>query len=206
MRYTFCCCRPSPECRNVYPPARKIKRLLTKTCEQITRLVSYRTDVGGYIFVVDMTSEKPSKTIPFSAQTGRHVSPSPVGLRHRPLGRASTFAEGPAQLNRRRSSFLSETLSETRKSLRSSTDDILLPRARRDDKLQDQDEASHWHSLPLVLALLPAIGGIFFKDGSAFITDVTLLALAAIFMNWALKSPWCALTLPLDDIYLLTNT
>jgi hypothetical protein len=29
-----------------------------------------------------------------------------------------------------------------------------------------------------------------FKDGSAVITDITLLALAAIFMNWALRMPW----------------
>ena len=93
-------------------------------------------------------------------------------------------------MNRRRSSFLSETLSETRKSFRSSTDDILLPRARGENDLHDDDDTSHWHSLPLALALFPAIGGIFFKNGSAFITDVTLLALAAIFMNWALRSPW----------------
>lgn len=137
-----------------------------------------------------MSTEKSSSTAVPSTYSGRHVSPSPHGLRHRPLGRAATFADGYAQMNRRRSSFLSETLSETRRSLRSSTDDILLPRARGENDLQDQDDASHWHSLPLALALFPAIGGIFFKNGSAFITDVTLLALAAIFMNWALRSPW----------------
>ena len=136
-----------------------------------------------------MATEKPlSFTLP--PYVGRRVSPSPHGLRQRPLGRSSTFAEVQAQSNRRRSSFLSETLSETKKSLRSSTDDILLPRARETDDLHDHDDGSHWQSLPLGLALLPAVGGLFFKDGSAVITDITLLGLAAIFMNWALRSPW----------------
>ncbi|OAP61083.1 hypothetical protein AYL99_03284 [Fonsecaea erecta] len=138
-----------------------------------------------------MASEKPpSIVLPPLTSSGRQVSPSPQGLRQRPLGRASTFAEGNPPLNRRRSSFLSETFSETRKSLRSSTDDILLPRARDDDDFHDHDDNSHWQSLPLGLALLPAVGGMFFKNGSAVITDVTLLGLAAIFMNWALRSPW----------------
>lgn len=105
------------------------------------------------------------------------------------MGRASTFVEGTTQFDRRSSSFLSETLSETRRSLRLSTDDILLPRAKEEDD-DEQDDASHWQSLPLVLALLPAVGGLLFKNGSAVITDVTLLGLAAIFMNWALRSPW----------------
>ncbi|EXJ91336.1 hypothetical protein A1O1_04448 [Capronia coronata CBS 617.96] len=138
-----------------------------------------------------MASEKsPSIALPPPIQTGRRVSPSPLGLRQRPLGRASTIIEGNAQLNRRRSSFLSESLSETRKSFRSSTDDIWLPRPKGTTDLEDEDDTSHWQSLPLVLALLPAAGGLFFTDGSAIITDITLLGLAAIFMNWALRSPW----------------
>ncbi|EXJ72199.1 uncharacterized protein A1O5_04703 [Cladophialophora psammophila CBS 110553] len=138
-----------------------------------------------------MASEKsPSITLPPHVSSGRQVSPPPQGLRQRPSGRAATFAEGNPQLHRRRSSFLSETLSETRRSLRSSTDDILLPRARDDHDFHDLDDNSHWQSLPLGLALLPAVGGMFFKNGSAVITDVTLLGLAAIFMNWALRSPW----------------
>lgn len=142
-------------------------------------------------YAVLMASEKPSSiSLPPPVHSSRRVSPSPHGLRQRTLGRASTFAEGHAQLNRRRSSLLSETLSETRKSLRSSTDDILLPRATTEDDVQDHDDNSHWQSLPLVLALLPAVGGLLFKNGSAVITDLTLLGLAAIFMNWALRSPW----------------
>ncbi|KIW38493.1 uncharacterized protein PV06_09449 [Exophiala oligosperma] len=138
-----------------------------------------------------MASEKrPSITLPSSSPTGRGVSPSPQGLRLRPLGRATTFAEDNSRLGRRSSSFISETLSETRRSLRSSTDDILLPRLKDGDDIVDHDENSHWQSLPLGLALLPAVGGLLFKNGSAVITDITLLGLAAIFMNWALRSPW----------------
>lgn len=138
-----------------------------------------------------MASEKPPPTTgPQSIQTGRTVSPSPQGLRQRPLGRASTFAEENARQGRRSSSFLSEALSDTRKSLRSSTDDIFLPRPKGVDDVDDHDDNSHWQSLPLGLALFPAVGGLFFKNGSAIVTDITLLGLAAIFMNWALRSPW----------------
>lgn len=129
-------------------------------------------------------------TLPAPISTGRRVSPSPHGLRQRPLSRAATFAEGNNPAKGRRSSFLSETFSETRRSLRSSTDDILLPRPTAGNDVNDHDENSHWQSLPLGLALLPAVGGLFFKNGSAVITDITLLGLAAIFMNWALRSPW----------------
>ena len=47
-----------------------------------------------------------------------------------------------------------------------------------------------WHSSPLAFAILPALGGLLFKDGSAFVTDVLLLGLAAIFMNWSIRLPW----------------
>ncbi|KAK6075767.1 hypothetical protein SCUP234_07568 [Seiridium cupressi] len=45
-------------------------------------------------------------------------------------------------------------------------------------------------TLPLVLALLPAVGGLFFEGGSAFFTDVILLGLAAIFLRWSVTQPW----------------
>jgi hypothetical protein len=122
-----------------------------------------------------------------SGESSRHLSPPP-GLRQRPLGRASTFAE--PTLNRRRSSIFSETLSDARRSIRSSGDDAFPPRRGSGQEVSDADDTSNWHSLPLGLALLPAAGGLLFKDGSAFITDVTLLAIAAVFMNWALRAPW----------------
>lgn len=127
-------------------------------------------------------------TFPESMQPGRaNNSPAP-GLRQRSTGRAATFAEGTPQVARRSSSFVSETLSESRRSLRSSTDDLFLPRASAEHELNL--ESSHWHSLPLGLALLPAVGGLFFQNGSAFITDISLLGLAALFLNWAVRLPW----------------
>lgn len=126
--------------------------------------------------------------IAFAEGSSRHLSPPPPGLRQRPLTRAATFAE--PSLGRRRSSIFSESLSDAKRSLRSSTDDLLLPRATHANDTNDMDETSHWHSLPLGLALLPAVAGLFFKDGSAIITDMTLLIIAAIMMNWALRMPW----------------
>lgn len=86
--------------------------------------------------------------------------------------------------------MFSDNLSETRKSLRSSTDDLLLPRVNGSGQLDHVNEPSHWHSTPLGLALLPAVGGLLFQDGSAVVTDITLLALAAIFLNWSVRLPW----------------
>lgn len=127
-------------------------------------------------------------TLPHSMQSGRaQQSPAP-GLRQRSAGRAPTSNDGVPQVARRSSSFISETLSESRRSLRSSTDDIWLPRATAES--DSNLESSHWHSLPLGLALLPAVGGLFFQNGSAFITDISLLGLAALFLNWAVRLPW----------------
>lgn len=88
----------------------------------------------------------------------------------------------------RRNSNLSDSISEARNSIRSSTDDLFLPRVVMGE--DSATEESHWHSAPLGLALLPAIAGVFFQNGSVFVTDVTLLVLAAIFLNWSVRLPW----------------
>ena len=80
-------------------------------------------------------------------------------------------------------------MDEARQSLRSSTDDLLLPRVKASG-LETHNEPSHWHSIPLALALLPAVGGLLFTNGSQVVTDVTLLGLAAIFLNWSVRLPW----------------
>lgn len=110
-------------------------------------------------------------------------------LRLRPLGRASTSADMSNPLRHRRSSNFSDSIDDAKQSIKSSTDDLLLPRVRNIG-LPGQLEPSHWHSTPLALALLPALGGIFFQNGSAVVTDITLLGLAAIFLNWSIRSPW----------------
>ncbi len=140
-----------------------------------------------------MAEEEGSSIIPpnpanfSSAQTSGRPSQSP--LRHRPLGRASTFAEAHNPLDIRRSSTFSDSISEARQSIFSSTDDLLLPKIKNSG-IGTAHEPSHWHSVPLALALLPAVGGLFFHNGGAVVTDVTLLGLAAVFLNWSVRLPW----------------
>ncbi|KAL5337144.1 hypothetical protein BJX70DRAFT_399952 [Aspergillus crustosus] len=128
-------------------------------------------------------------TLQFAPRTN---CPSPMSLRHRGLTRSATIAEGqsPPSAPQRRNSAISDTISEARNNLRSSTDELFFPRVARDRDADPRDEESHWHSAPLGLALLPAVAGIFFQNGSAFVTDVTLLALAAVFLNWSVRLPW----------------
>ncbi len=57
-------------------------------------------------------------------------------------------------------------------------------------KRADITETSHWHSAPLIFALLPALAGLVSHQSSAIATDVTLLAFAAVFLNWSLRMPW----------------
>lgn len=123
-----------------------------------------------------------TKHIPFPTYK-INMPDSPI---QRPLNtrRARTFEE-----SQRRNSTLSDSLSEARNSIRSSTDDLFLPRVVKGNDAIPAEE-SHWHSAPLGLALLPAIAGIFFQEGSSFVTDVTLLVLAAIFLNWSVRLPW----------------
>ncbi|KAJ0416530.1 hypothetical protein BJY00DRAFT_304072 [Aspergillus carlsbadensis] len=124
---------------------------------------------------------------------------SPLSLRNRRLNRPATFAEGlapapapapasPSPQTLRRNSTLSDSVSEARNTIRSSTDELFFPRAATTHGRDDEE--SHWQSAPLGLALLPAVAGIFFQNGSAFVTDVTLIALAAVFLNWSVRLPW----------------
>ncbi|KAF2262110.1 hypothetical protein CC78DRAFT_546151 [Lojkania enalia] len=123
------------------------------------------------------------------SHTGSQIHPL---LRQRMLNRAATFSEG-AQLvppvQRRRSSVLSD-YSDTRQSYRSSTDNLLRSSGNDMDTITSSDEPSVWHSAPLVFAILPAVGGLFFQNGSAVVTDVLLLALASMFLNWCVRAPW----------------
>lgn len=113
-----------------------------------------------------------------------------MSLRHRPAA-APSLADSP-----RRSSTLSGSVSEARHSIRSSTDALFLPRVAQGAETgvpdNDDDDESHWQSAPLGLALVPAVAGVFFHNGSAVLTDITLLVLAAIFLNWSVRLPWYA--------------
>lgn len=118
---------------------------------------------------------------------------NPQFMRNRISGLASAFDEGTGAASssplRRSSMFSISSFDETRRSLRTSTDDLLLPRvSRAEDYLRE--EPSQWQSLPLVLAIIPAFGGLLFKNGRATVTDFLLLGLSAIFLNWSLRLPW----------------
>ncbi|KLU87479.1 hypothetical protein MAPG_06479 [Magnaporthiopsis poae ATCC 64411] len=54
----------------------------------------------------------------------------------------------------------------------------------------DRSPVTDLQSVPLLFALLPALGGLMFKDGSAFVTDFLLLGLAAVFLHSSLTAPW----------------
>lgn len=130
-----------------------------------------------------------------SSHTGSQVYPHAGSqqLRQRPPSRSATFAEtSPTGPKLRRSSTLSDSVSVARQSIHSSTDDLFLPRVAgvRKPLKPESDDESLWHSLPLALALLPAVGGLFFQNGSAILTDLTLLVLAAVFLNWSVRLPW----------------
>jgi len=90
---------------------------------------------------------------------------------------------------RRDSNYSDYSPNEARRSFQSSTDDLLLPKPSATG-LESGQDSSPWHSAPLAFALLPAVGGMLFQNGSSIITDIMLLGLAAVFLNWSVRVPW----------------
>lgn len=122
-------------------------------------------------------------------------STAPSDLKQRRRTQQSSFSE---QRPDRRSSLFSHDSYETDSSfeprpfsVRSSTQDLFSPRASL-HKHEIDHETSIWHSLPLLFAIFPAIGGLLFNKGSVLITDLALLVFAAIYLNWCLVTPWYA--------------
>ncbi|KAF1983483.1 hypothetical protein K402DRAFT_338412 [Aulographum hederae CBS 113979] len=114
----------------------------------------------------------------------------PSGSSVKPIIRSSTSIDdlrpGFSQTHRRSSLFSDFSAPSIR-----SSDSLLFPNASRHAReALLHDETSHWHSAPLAFAILPALGGLFFQNGSAFVTDISLLILAAIFLNWSVRIPW----------------
>jgi len=58
------------------------------------------------------------------------------------------------------------------------------------ENLIQSEEASHWHSAPLAFAILPAVGGLLFNNGSSIVTDVLLLGLGSLLLNFCVRTPW----------------
>ncbi|KAL3423528.1 hypothetical protein PVAG01_05275 [Phlyctema vagabunda] len=137
------------------------------------------------------TSRSPSRAGPGTPLRKVLTGDESAQFRHRPpANRFSTNAgDGLSPDLRRRSSTFSEySLNEARKSFQESADDVLLPTPL--GAIDSRAEHSNWDSAPLAFALLPAVGGLLFKNGSSIITDIMLLGLAAVFLNWSVRLPW----------------
>ncbi|CAH0049192.1 unnamed protein product [Clonostachys solani] len=87
----------------------------------------------------------------------------------------------PGIPRRRSSNFTEYSLGEAR--------DILNPRAKESGELPST-ESSSLASASLAFALLPALAGAVFKNGSAIATDLMLLGLAGVFLHWSVTQPW----------------
>ncbi|KAF4121252.1 hypothetical protein GMORB2_2214 [Geosmithia morbida] len=125
-------------------------------------------------FTVDETSSSNTRKRPSLAP--QHTS-SFDGLPHSSSPSYPTAAASPPQ--RRPSSTYS--LGEAR--------DIISPKATGGGDLTPH-EPSSLASLSLASALLPALAGVLFQNGGALVTDLMLLGLAGIFLNWSVTQPW----------------
>ena len=95
---------------------------------------------------------------------------------------SSTFRRRPTFADeglRRRSSNFSEFSQDAR--------DTINPSLDAESAMQ---VTSRWDALPLAFALLPAVGGILINGGNAVVTDLMLLGLGAVFLNWSVTQPW----------------
>lgn len=120
----------------------------------------------------------------------KSASPAP-GLQRRRLTTNRFSTQDLTPLGARRRSSI-DSLREARRSFQDSTDDLLMPKPDLHGH-EKSIESSAWDSAPLAFALLPAVGGLIFTNGSSVITDVMLLGLAAIFLNWSVRLPWYVL-------------
>lgn len=113
-------------------------------------------------------------------------------LRHRKRGDGASPTDPYGLGERRRSSGLSDQSVDERGDSSASVvvDGSLLSRPAESRLADHLETSSNWHSAPLAFALLPAVAGLIFHNGGAVVTDVTLLALAGVFLNWSVRMPW----------------
>ncbi|KAI1658198.1 hypothetical protein F4813DRAFT_388981 [Daldinia decipiens] len=123
----------------------------------------------------------------FSLRRAATVGQSAPTRRRPTLNTGSPTAEnGFADIRRRSSTYSDFSLNDARRDLETSADELFNP-SKAGSKEADK---SPFVYIPLTLALLPAIAGIFFENGSAFFTDLILLSLAAVFLHWSVTQPW----------------
>lgn len=137
------------------------------------------------------TSTHPSDLAPSTTSSSRFRAP-----RRKSSAQSlnSSHSRSPAPrthpLDRRASTFSLSSIDELGQSL---AEDLINPsftRRRPGREEQDDEGVTNWHSTPLLFALLPAVGGVLFKEGAAVVTDLLILGLAAIFLNWSVRLPW----------------
>jgi hypothetical protein len=140
------------------------------------------------------TASPPPRPQPSPPSTRRILTTEESTQFRRPRPLSSRLSSLPEATNnplatppRRSSTFSSDSWGEARRSFHESTDDLLLPRAT---PTRTEDEPSAWQSAPLAFALLPAVAGLMFQNGGAVVSDVLLLGLAAVFLNWSVRLPW----------------
>jgi hypothetical protein len=139
---------------------------------------------------------------PAAISTGADASPTPPGFHS--IRRAVTVDEGGAGSGfstrwrptsgdfnprlsfdgeRRRSSTFSDySLSDAKRNIH---EDILNPGGAG-----MVSKENRWAWVPLLFALLPAFGGMVHTNGAAFMSDIMLLGLAGVFLNWSVTQPW----------------
>ena len=111
------------------------------------------------------------------------------------LSSSHSRSPAPPAPDRRASTFSLSSIDEIGQTL---AEDLINPsftrsRNRREDGVGGdggEEEVTNWHSTPLLFALLPAVGGVLFKEGAAVVTDLLILGLAGIFLNWSVRLPW----------------
>ncbi|KAK0623234.1 hypothetical protein B0T14DRAFT_169348 [Immersiella caudata] len=139
---------------------------------------------------------------PATISTGADASPAPAGFHS--VRRAVTVDEGHGGSgfntrwrptsgdfnsrlsfdgDRRRSSTFSDfSFSEAKRNLQ---EDVFNPGGAG---LMSNE--NRWTWVPLLFALLPAFGGMVHTNGAAFVSDIMLLGLAGVFLNWSVTQPW----------------
>lgn len=140
--------------------------------------------------MAEARSDLPQRPPPTTTGNAYNAPSSSNPLRQRFPQRQSSnssLRSTPSELPRRRSSILSYSSLED--ATNSFADDFINPASAKKLRKQKEEEDSNWHSTPLVFAILPAVAGLLFNNGSAFVTDVLLLGFAALFMNWSIRIP-----------------
>ncbi|KAK3333903.1 hypothetical protein B0T19DRAFT_353711 [Cercophora scortea] len=130
----------------------------------------------------------------FSVATDSAAPPATPG--NHALRRSATVAADGTNLRRRSMPGLPSSEGEEGRRRNSTFSEASFTGVKRNvqedlfSPCGESRERPWWSSLSLVFALLPAIGGILFTDGSVVITDIVLLGLAAVFLNWSVTQPW----------------